>query len=100
MHLAVGAGVSAAVGVIGRTAEADVRAGDGGCGSCYTYSCSKGLLFLSDIICFQLVHVSEAIFWYYMSRIQYFGLDIVRIKPKSFLIDDSDLPLDFLCISQ
>ncbi|XP_023541863.1 uncharacterized protein LOC111801882 [Cucurbita pepo subsp. pepo] len=42
MHLAIGAGVSAAVGVIGRTAEADVRAGDGGFGSCYTYSCSKG----------------------------------------------------------
>ncbi|XP_022927459.1 uncharacterized protein LOC111434279 isoform X1 [Cucurbita moschata] len=42
MHLAVGAGVSAAVGVIGRTAEADIRAGDGGFGSCYTYSSSKG----------------------------------------------------------
>lgn len=54
MHLAIGAGVSAAVGVIGRTAEADVRAGDGGFGSCYTYSCSKGLLFISDIICFNL----------------------------------------------
>ena len=55
MHLAVGAGVSAAVGVIGRTAEADIRAGDGGFGSCYTYSSSKGLLF-------QLKHVFEAIF--------------------------------------
>ncbi|XP_057949748.1 uncharacterized protein LOC131144855 isoform X2 [Malania oleifera] len=42
MHLAVGAGLSAAVGIIGRTVEADVRAGDGGYGACYTYSCSKG----------------------------------------------------------
>ncbi|KAJ4844271.1 hypothetical protein Tsubulata_009819 [Turnera subulata] len=41
-HLAVGAGLSAAVGIIGRTAEADVRAGDGGYAACYTYSCSKG----------------------------------------------------------
>lgn len=41
-HLSVGAGVSAAVGSIGRAAEADVRAGDGGYAACYTYSCSKG----------------------------------------------------------
>uniref|UniRef100_A0A7N0V884 FYVE-type domain-containing protein n=1 Tax=Kalanchoe fedtschenkoi TaxID=63787 RepID=A0A7N0V884_KALFE len=41
-HLSVGAGVSAAVGVVGRAAEADIRAGDGGYGACYTYSCSKG----------------------------------------------------------
>ncbi|XP_042040342.1 uncharacterized protein LOC121785924 [Salvia splendens] len=41
-HLSVGAGVSAAVGIVGRAAEADVRAGDGGFGACYTYSCSKG----------------------------------------------------------
>lgn len=42
VHLSVGAGVSAAVGTIGRAAEADVRAGDGGYAACYTYSCSKG----------------------------------------------------------
>lgn len=41
-HLSVGAGLSAAVGVVGRAAEADVRAGDGGYAACYTYSCSKG----------------------------------------------------------
>ncbi|XP_047964614.1 uncharacterized protein LOC125209065 [Salvia hispanica] len=41
-HLSVGAGVSAAVGIVGRAAEADVRAGDGGFAACYTYSCSKG----------------------------------------------------------
>ncbi|XP_010052155.2 FYVE, RhoGEF and PH domain-containing protein 5 [Eucalyptus grandis] len=41
-HFSVGAGLSAAVGPIGRAAEADVRAGDGGCAACYTYSCSKG----------------------------------------------------------
>lgn len=41
-HLSIGAGVSAAFGIIGRTAEADVRAGFGGCAACYTYSCSKG----------------------------------------------------------
>ncbi|CAM8954650.1 unnamed protein product [Rhodiola kirilowii] len=41
-HLSVGAGMSAAVGAIGRVAEADIRAGDGGYGACYTYSCSKG----------------------------------------------------------
>lgn len=42
VHLSVGAGLSAAAGIIGRAAEADLRAGDGGCAACYTYSCSKG----------------------------------------------------------
>lgn len=42
LHVSVGAGVSAAVGVVGRAAEADLRAGDGGYAACYTYSCSKG----------------------------------------------------------
>ncbi|XP_019051423.1 PREDICTED: uncharacterized protein LOC104586578 [Nelumbo nucifera] len=42
VHFSVGAGLSAACGIIGRTAEADVRAGDGGYAACYTYSCSKG----------------------------------------------------------
>lgn len=42
MHFSVGAGLSAAAGIVGRAAEADVRAGDGGCAACYTYSCSKG----------------------------------------------------------
>ncbi|XP_062096604.1 uncharacterized protein LOC133802325 isoform X2 [Humulus lupulus] len=42
VHLSVGAGVSAAVGVVGRAVEADIRAGDGGYATCYTYSCSKG----------------------------------------------------------
>ncbi|KAK9269176.1 hypothetical protein L1049_000945 [Liquidambar formosana] len=42
VHLSVGAGLSAAVGIVGRAAEADIRAGDGGCAACYTYSCSKG----------------------------------------------------------
>ncbi|KAE9598951.1 hypothetical protein Lal_00022625 [Lupinus albus] len=41
-HLSLGAGLSAAVGILGRSAEADVRAGDGGYAACYTYSCSKG----------------------------------------------------------
>lgn len=41
-HLSVGAGISAAAGIVGRTAEADLRAGDGGFAACYTYSCSKG----------------------------------------------------------
>ncbi|GMJ14181.1 hypothetical protein like AT1G29800 [Hibiscus trionum] len=41
-HLSIGAGLSAAVGIVGRTVEADVRAGDGGYAACYTYSCSKG----------------------------------------------------------
>ncbi|CAH1443600.1 unnamed protein product [Lactuca virosa] len=41
-HLSVGAGASAAAGVIGRAAEAGFRAGDGGYAACYTYSCSKG----------------------------------------------------------
>jgi len=35
--------MSAAVGVVGRAVEADVRAGDGGYAACYTYSCSKGM---------------------------------------------------------
>ncbi|KAA8524022.1 hypothetical protein F0562_010547 [Nyssa sinensis] len=42
MHFSVGAGLSAAVGIVGRAAEADLRAGDGGYAACYTYSCSKG----------------------------------------------------------
>ncbi|PON46948.1 Zinc finger, FYVE-type, endofin [Parasponia andersonii] len=42
VHLSVGAGLSAAVGVVGRAVEADIRAGDGGYAACYTYSCSKG----------------------------------------------------------
>ncbi|ONK55362.1 uncharacterized protein A4U43_UnF4390 [Asparagus officinalis] len=41
-HISVGAGVSAAAGIVGRAAEADLRAGDGGYAACYTYSCSKG----------------------------------------------------------
>ncbi|XP_073118989.1 uncharacterized protein [Henckelia pumila] len=41
-HLSIGAGLSAAVGIIGRTAEADIRAGPSGLAACYTYSCSKG----------------------------------------------------------
>ncbi|KAL0011450.1 hypothetical protein SO802_006558 [Lithocarpus litseifolius] len=42
VHLSIGAGMSAAVGNVGRAAEADLRAGDGGYAACYTYSCSKG----------------------------------------------------------
>lgn len=42
LHFSVGAGLSAAVGIVGRAAEADLRAGDGGLATCYTYSCSKG----------------------------------------------------------
>ncbi|KAH8494385.1 hypothetical protein H0E87_020960 [Populus deltoides] len=42
LHFSVGAGLSAAVGIVGRTAEADLRGGDGGLATCYTYSCSKG----------------------------------------------------------
>lgn len=41
-HVAIGAGMSAAVGIVGRNAEAGLRAGDGGYAACYTYSCSKG----------------------------------------------------------
>lgn len=47
VHLSVGAGLSAAVGTVGRAAEADLRAGDGGYAACYTYSCSKGELCIS-----------------------------------------------------
>lgn len=42
VHFSIGAGLSAAVGIVGRAAEADIRAGDGGYAACYTYSCSKG----------------------------------------------------------
>ncbi|XAR66609.1 hypothetical protein NMG60_11012893 [Bertholletia excelsa] len=42
VHLSIGAGLSAAVGIVGRMVEADMRAGDGGYAACYTYSCSKG----------------------------------------------------------
>lgn len=49
-HFSIGAGLSAAVGNIGRTAEADMRASANGFASCYTYSCSKGYL-LSRLCC-------------------------------------------------
>lgn len=42
VHFSVGAGLSAALGITGRTAEANVRAGTGGYSACYTYSCTKG----------------------------------------------------------
>ncbi|KAI4332456.1 hypothetical protein L6164_017364 [Bauhinia variegata] len=42
VHFSLGAGMSAAAGIVGRAVEADVRAGDGGLAACYTYSCSKG----------------------------------------------------------
>lgn len=42
VHFSMGAGVSAAAGPVGRVAEADIRAGDRGAATCYTYSCSKG----------------------------------------------------------
>ncbi|KAF9589439.1 hypothetical protein IFM89_023757 [Coptis chinensis] len=42
VHFSVGAGLSAAAGIVGRAVGADVRAGDGGYAACYTYSCSKG----------------------------------------------------------
>lgn len=48
VHFSVGAGLSAAAGSIGRAAEADVRAGDGGYAACYTYSCSKGDFFFNQ----------------------------------------------------
>lgn len=52
MHISFGAGMSAAAGVVGRSAEADIRAGDRGCAVCYTYSCSKGtsLQYFSKIL--------------------------------------------------
>jgi SH3 domain-containing YSC84-like protein 1 len=42
-HLSVGAGISASSGHLGRVAEANFRAGDGGYAASYTYSCSKGM---------------------------------------------------------
>ncbi|GAB2225807.1 hypothetical protein Droror1_Dr00021574 [Drosera rotundifolia] len=42
VHFSLGAAASAAVGIVGRAVEADMRAGDGGLAACYTYSCSKG----------------------------------------------------------
>lgn len=42
VHVSFGMGLSAAIGVVGRTAEADVRAGTCGYAACYTYSCTKG----------------------------------------------------------
>lgn len=45
VHFSIGAGLSAAVGIVGRAAEADLHAGVGGYAACYTYSCSKGKTF-------------------------------------------------------
>ena len=42
IHLCIGVGISASVGPIGRSVEADLRAGYGGSTACYTYSCSTG----------------------------------------------------------
>jgi lipid-binding SYLF domain-containing protein len=43
VHLSVGAGLSVAAGPLGRSAEADVRAGLSGTAACLSYSCSKGM---------------------------------------------------------
>lgn len=48
MHFSLGAGLSAAAGPVGRVLEADLRAGERGSGVCYTYSCSKGIVPLSQ----------------------------------------------------
>eukprot|EP00249_Psilotum_nudum_P012362 c23738_g1_i4 orf=466-2217(+) len=42
LHISIGASLSAALGHLGRAAEADICAGLGGATTCYTYSCSKG----------------------------------------------------------
>eukprot|EP01018_Ginkgo_biloba_P004593 Gb_38623 [translate_table: standard] len=42
VHFSLGAGLSVAAGLLGRVAEADLRAGDSGTAACYTYSSSKG----------------------------------------------------------
>lgn len=50
--------MSAAAGIIGRTAEADLRAGTGGYAACYTYSCSKGIkstVFMSSHVLFHVI---------------------------------------------
>lgn len=57
MHFSLGAGCSAAAGPIGRVIEADLRAGDKGSGMCYTYSCSKGTVFL--IILLWICEIAE-----------------------------------------
>ena len=44
MHFSLGAGYSAAIGLVGRVLEADLRAGDRGSGMCYTNSCSKSIV--------------------------------------------------------
>lgn len=65
VHLSVGAGLSAAVGNVGRAAEADVRAGDGGYAACYTYSCSKGVYYLSDAYIYRRLIVVAYYYSYY-----------------------------------
>eukprot|EP00246_Nothoceros_aenigmaticus_P010216 TRINITY_DN26596_c0_g1_i1.p1 TRINITY_DN26596_c0_g1~~TRINITY_DN26596_c0_g1_i1.p1 ORF type:complete len:480 (-),score=58.90 TRINITY_DN26596_c0_g1_i1:245-1534(-) len=42
VHFSLGAGLSAAIGPVGRVIEADIRASTSGTAACYTYSCSKG----------------------------------------------------------
>ncbi|XP_057863297.2 uncharacterized protein LOC131071464 [Cryptomeria japonica] len=42
LNISIGAGLSATAGPVGRVAEADLCAGDGGTAACYTYSYSKG----------------------------------------------------------
>lgn len=42
VHFSLGGGLSVAAGPLGRVLEADLRAGDEGTTSCYTYSSSKG----------------------------------------------------------
>lgn len=51
MHFSLGGGLSAAAGPVGRVFEADLRAGDKGSGMCYTYSCSKGIIFKKTYRC-------------------------------------------------
>lgn len=47
VHFSVGAGLSAAVGIVGRAAEAELHGSTEGYAACYTYSCSKGEMFFS-----------------------------------------------------
>lgn len=75
MHFSLGAGCSAAAGPIGRVLEADVRAGDRGSGMCYTYSCSKGIVSLMEILftCF------------YLSQYKNFVIFVHRLSLKGVL---------------
>ena len=66
VHVSLGAGVSVAAGPVGRSLEADLRAGDGGTAACYTYSMSKGISSCCSFLSYCLGHFLWLSFFFFL----------------------------------